>query len=150
MGWVNAGALRGEGEDPLLHVKEQPEAKWKLGEPDFVLGMSESFHLPAEGTLEYHVINVPTNFTEDKWIRGIEVRPGNAKVLHHALFFIDYPENLKGREPHVGGGMGGYFAGYVPGAEPYFFREHREVHARRVLHHFSVALCDHGKPEKKT
>lgn len=123
VGWVNAGAPRGEGEDPLLQVKEQPVAKWKLGEPDFVLGMSESFHLPAEGTLEYHVIKVPTNFTEDKWIRGIEVRPGNAKVLHHALFFIDYPENLKAREPHAGGGMGGYFAGYVPGAEPYFFPE---------------------------
>lgn len=123
LAWVDAGAPRGEGDDPLASVTAPPAATWRLGAPDVVVGMGEAHQLPAEGVLEYHVVKIPSGFTEDKWIRGVEVRPGNPKVLHHALIFVEYPTHLKAREPQVGGGTGGYFAGFVPGAEPYFYPE---------------------------
>ena len=37
---------------------------------------------------------IPTNFKEDKWIQSVEFRPGNNKIVHHAVAFIETPENF--------------------------------------------------------
>lgn len=147
--WASAGAPRGEGDDPLPQAPAAPHAQWKLGEPDIVIGMDEPHALPAEGVLPYYVVTIPTNFTQDTWVRGIEVRAGNPKVVHHALIFIDYPANLKAREPHVGGGTGGYFAGFVPGAEPYFFPENTgKFIPAGASFIFQIHYVTTGKPEQ--
>ncbi len=149
IGWARAGAPRGEGNDPLTQTAPIPEAKWKLGEPDIVIGMDAPHALPAEGVLPYHVITLPSGLTQDTWIRGIEVRAGNPKVVHHALIFIEYPENLKAREPQVGGGTGGYFAGFVPGAEPHFFPENTGKYVPPGAEFiFQIHYVTTGKPEE--
>src|SRR5207253_1159120 len=43
--------------------------------------------IPASGTLEYKYFEVPTNFTEDKWVKAFEVRPGDRSVVHHIIVF---------------------------------------------------------------
>lgn len=121
--WIDAGAPADEGDDPLAAYEPPPATKWKLGAPDKVLILPEPFTVPAEGTVEYQLIEVPTGLTEDRWIRGIEVRPGNPKVVHHCLVFIQYPEDRKHQEPRVSAGANGFFAGFVPGAEPAFYPE---------------------------
>ena len=35
---------------------------------------------------------VPTNFTEDKWIQAYEVRPGSPKSVHHVIVYARPPE----------------------------------------------------------
>jgi hypothetical protein len=57
----------------------------------------------------------------DAWVRGVDVRPSNRKVTHHALVFVRYPEHLRGQEPAWRGGTGGYFGAYVPGQQVYLF-----------------------------
>lgn len=147
--WARAGAPRGAGDDPLAAVQPLPAHKWQLGEPDVVLGMPMAHALPAEGVLEYHVIKIPSGFTQDTWIRGIEVRPGNARVVHHALIFIEYPPHLKAREPQVSGGTGGFFAGFVPGAEPRFFPEGTAKYAPPgATFIFQIHYVTTGKPEE--
>ena len=42
---------------------------------------------------------LPTNETEDKYVTAIEVRPGNRRVVHHALNFVD----TAGSRPKAGG-----------------------------------------------
>ena len=32
---------------------------------------------------------LPTGLTEDKFVSAIEVRPGNKRVVHHTLNFLD-------------------------------------------------------------
>jgi hypothetical protein len=85
IGWANGGAPRG---DPALMppMPVLPDG-WAVGKPDVVLEMSEDYKLPAEGTIEYEYFYVPTNFTEPKWVKSIEVRPGNREVVHHALIY---------------------------------------------------------------
>ena len=39
--------------------------------------------MPATGTINYQNIRVKANFAEDKWVVAAEMRPGNAKVVHH-------------------------------------------------------------------
>jgi len=49
--------------------------------------MGADFTVPATGTIDYTYFVAPTNFTEDKWIEKIEVRPadGARPVVHHIV-----------------------------------------------------------------
>ena len=62
--------------------------RWK---PDLVLSMAKPYEVPASGTIAYQLVTIPTNFTEDKWIQAIELRPGNRTVVHHILAFVREP-----------------------------------------------------------
>jgi hypothetical protein len=42
---------------------------------------------------DYEYIYVPTNFTEDRWVQAAEVRPGNPKVVHHVIVFVEHPRS---------------------------------------------------------
>ena len=82
--WINNGAPEGDRKD-LPAVPTFTEG-WMVGEPDLVLTLPE-YTVPADGVVEYEYIEVPTNLTEDRWIRGLEVRPGNREVVHHVIVF---------------------------------------------------------------
>ena len=83
--WANGGAPRG---DPAMlpPAPKFPEG-WAVGKPDVVLEMQEDYKLPADGTIEYEYFYIPTNFAEPKWVKSIEVRPGNREVVHHVLVY---------------------------------------------------------------
>ncbi|MCC6696525.1 MAG: redoxin domain-containing protein [Candidatus Hydrogenedentes bacterium] len=115
--WLDDGAPRGKGKDPLEKVLPM-ESAWPLGEPDIVVSMPEPVHVPADGVVEYQYIRVPYTGTEDVWLRAADVLPGDRSVMHHALIFLRYPEHLRNRQPEYEGGLDGFFAGYVPGMLP--------------------------------
>ena len=123
--WVESGAPRGDEAvaDPLADLPPAPPGKWKLGTPDVIVSMPEPHEIPAEGVLNYVMVEVPGKFEQDTWIRGIEVAPGAIEAVHHALIFIKYPEAMKQYEPDADGGAGGFFGGFVPGMDPFFFPE---------------------------
>ncbi|MBX9599615.1 MAG: cytochrome c [Bryobacteraceae bacterium] len=87
--WVDGGAKEGNPKDapkPLEWI-----SGWNIGKPDMEVEMPVQIDVPADGKIEYTYIVVPTNFTEDKWVQAVEVRPGNRSVVHHAVFFIRPP-----------------------------------------------------------
>ncbi len=117
LSWIQAGSPKHAREpDPLADLAPAAEAGWALGTPDTVLEMPEAFDLPATGVVDYQYIHVPTGLTEDKWVRALEVKPGNLKVVHHALIFVLYPPEYRHIQPRPGEGLNGYFASYLPGA----------------------------------
>ena len=83
--WANGGAPKGDPKD-MPPVPAYAEG-WQLGKPDAVFEMPEAYKLPADGTVEYEYFYIPTNFTEAKWVKSIEVRPGNREVVHHVLVY---------------------------------------------------------------
>jgi len=85
--WVDQGAKEGN----ILDLPPTPNftEAWEIGKPDMVLAMPEEFSLPASGADDYIYFRVPTNFTEDKWVQAVEFRPGNKRVVHHAVVFIE-------------------------------------------------------------
>jgi hypothetical protein len=85
LAWSAGGAPHGDTKD-LPTVPTFVEG-WALGEPDVVLEMLEDYRLPAKGTIEYEWFYIPTNFTEPKWVKSIEVRPGNRRAVHHVLVY---------------------------------------------------------------
>ncbi len=117
-GWARAGAPRGTGADPLATTPPPPGGDWPLGTPDLVVTIPAQ-SLPATGPIEYRYITVPVPVTSDRWLRSAVVKPGNRRVVHHALVF----EGTLLDVLFAGGGLGGFFAGYVPGLEQSFFPE---------------------------
>jgi hypothetical protein len=96
--WVDGGALKGDDKD--LAPVEFHEG-WRIGKPDVILTMPQEFTLQAEGPDEYQYFVVPTNFTEDRWVQSAEALPGNRRVVHHIIAFIQPPRPKSGQAPDV-------------------------------------------------
>lgn len=88
--WAEAGAPRGEGEDPLAQLELAPLQEWRLGPPDQVVTLDEQ-RIPATGLVPYRYAYLELELDEDLWINGIEFQPGNPAVLHHALGYVVPP-----------------------------------------------------------
>lgn len=119
--WIAAGAPRGEGVDPLPALLPRASGDWPLGEPDYVVRLPEEAKIPETGLVPYQVFTVKAPVTNDTWLRGVTIRAGNPKVVHHCLVFIRYPASLRHLEPRQDDGASGFFAGFVPGTDAVFF-----------------------------
>jgi hypothetical protein len=87
--WVNAGGPEGNPND--LPAPPKYTDGWRIGEPDAVLVMQEDYPLPSSGEIAYQYFEVPTNFTEDKWVQAYEIRPGNPAAVHHVIVYARPP-----------------------------------------------------------
>jgi len=86
--WVDQGSPEGKTEDKPKPV--QWTSGWRI-EPDVVISIPEAHSVPAKGSGEIKAFTVPNPFHEDTWVRAIEVRPGNASVVHHVM--VQVPED---------------------------------------------------------
>jgi Copper type II ascorbate-dependent monooxygenase, C-terminal domain len=110
LAWVEQGAPLG---DPMALPPSRtfPEG-WEIGTPDVVFELPEPQTVPAEGTVPYVYLRVPTHFKEDVWVQAAEAKPGDPAVVHHIVVGID---------DHTGAkrGMGeGHLCGTAPGDMP--------------------------------
>ena len=82
--WVDGGAPEGNKQDaprPLEFVEG-----WSAGKPDAVYDM-KPFPIPATGAIDYQWVVIPLGFKEDRWVRAVEMRPGDRSVVHHGAIF---------------------------------------------------------------
>jgi len=107
--WVEAGAPRGEGEDPLAKVKHvAPE--WPLGKPDLIVDIP-SYKVPATGVVDYQYPTVANPLKEGKWLKAATARVDQRQVVHHILSGV-IPEGATERGMQAwGGAVGGYTVG---------------------------------------
>jgi hypothetical protein len=66
--WARGGAPEGNPKD--LPPAPQFAEGWMMGKPDAVFTMQEAYPIPASGTLDYKFFEIPTNLTEDRWLRA--------------------------------------------------------------------------------
>jgi hypothetical protein len=97
--WADGGAPEGNPKD-LPPIPVFPSG-WTIGTPDAVVTMPQPFDVPASGTIDYKYFTAPTNFTEDKWIQALEIRPGTRSVVHHVLVFASEPGGSARQLPFV-------------------------------------------------
>jgi hypothetical protein len=88
--WANGGAPEGDTKD--LPPAPKFVDGWQLGQPDMVLQLPVDYKVPADGFVEYEYFEIPTNFTEDHWLEGLEVRPGDRSVVHHVIVSARTPK----------------------------------------------------------
>jgi hypothetical protein len=155
--WAEAGAPEGDPKDlpPLPKFVEG----WQLGEPDLVLEMPETFSVPADGPDVYRCFVIPIPLDESRTVAAAEFRPGNRRVVHHAIMYLDANGAARKRdeqEPGPGyasfGGPGvlptGGLGGWAPGAQPRLLPEGTGKYLRKgsdlVL---QMHYHPNGKPE---
>lgn len=125
--WVNDGAVEG---DPADRRPTPGFTKgWYLGEPDLVLELPKAYPLAAEGTDLFRNFVIPVPVSTTRYVRAVEFRPSNPKIVHHANLRIDPARGsrlLDERDSDPGfDGMLigqadriGYLVGYHPGRVP--------------------------------
>jgi hypothetical protein len=87
--WVDTGAA--EGDKSAAPAPRKFIEGWNITKPDLIIKMPSPVAVPAKGEIEYTYIVVPSGFTEDKWVRQIEVRPSDRTVVHHAVIYLREP-----------------------------------------------------------
>jgi peroxiredoxin len=87
--WAEAGAP--EGDPSELPPPKTFTVGWQIPEPDAVISMPHSVHVPAKGVMGYRHIVIDPGFTEDKWVIAAEARPGARSVVHHIIVFAKPP-----------------------------------------------------------
>lgn len=108
--WASQGAPMGDPAD----LPEPPvfaDGGWTIGQPDQVFTMTEPFLVKDEIVDYYHHTMIPANFEEDRWVKSIEIHPGNRGVVHHVLVFTMPP----GADPENVEANMDLLAGYGPG-----------------------------------
>ena len=110
--WIEAGAPRGAGDDPLSNVPA-PTSEWALGEPDLILEVP-AFNVPATGIVEYQFPVVKNTLGHDAWVVAASVLPGDTQAVHHVLMGSADEAPAKDDAESV---FQNYIMGYAPGNE---------------------------------
>ncbi|MBI1747792.1 MAG: hypothetical protein HYR55_14560 [Acidobacteria bacterium] len=128
--WADAGAPEGDDDPPP--PLEFPDG-WTLGEPDVALDPGADYSPNPLLTDDYHCFTMPTNFTEDRWLSAVDIRPGVRSQVHHVLLFVDPTGRSADLEKYPGSGytcFGGpevpvidILGGWAPGARSRFLPE---------------------------
>lgn len=158
--WVDQGAVEGRPADARLppHFVEG----WQLGKPDLVITAAKPFSLPSSGSDVYwnFVFRAPVD--RARWLKAIEIRPGDKRLVHHANVLVDRQETARQQEKEPGAGFAGmeltieseifdpdsHFLFWKPGSTPYV---ERDGMALRLNKGTDLVLNTHlqpsGKPE---
>jgi hypothetical protein len=155
--WAKHGAPEGDPADkPTL--PKFPNG-WLAGEPDQIFKMTQAYSVPSEGPDQFRCFVIPLNADQDEYVKKVEFRPGNPKIVHHAILFLDTGGEARRRETSPGqgyscvGGPGlditGSLGGWAPGAMP---SNARDGVAHTIKKGSDLVLQIHyhldGKPEQ--
>jgi tetratricopeptide (TPR) repeat protein len=103
--WVKQGALAGtprKGAAPPKFTEG-----WLLGQPDLVLHSARPYTVPGDAGETFWNFILPVPITTTRWVRAIEIRPGNPRVFHHANVILDRSHAARRRETAPGSGFPG-------------------------------------------
>ena len=85
--WARLGAPKG----PYSEIPDPPRYSddWQLGPPDLIIEAPSSFSVPATGPDLYWNFVFRPQVPATRYVRALEIRPGNQKLVHHANLLID-------------------------------------------------------------
>jgi hypothetical protein len=159
--WIEAGAPRGEGPDPLAKVRA-PIPDWPLGTPDVVLDLP-AFDVPVTGVVEYQYPVIANPLTEGKWLRASTVKVGSRETVHHLLsgYMKEMPKDGRNNTGRWGVSVGGYAVGaessiarenvgsYIPAGGAIGFQMHYTPIGKAVTDQTQVGLYFYDEPPEK-
>jgi Tfp pilus assembly protein PilF/mono/diheme cytochrome c family protein len=158
--WVDQGAPEGAPAD--LPPKPKLVEGWQLGKPDVVVKAARAYAMPAGGSDNYWNFVFRTPVDRTRWLKAIEIKPGDKRLVHHANVLVDREQNARHQEKEPGSGFAGmeltiesevfdpdsHFLFWKPGSAPYV---EPDGMALRVDKGTDLVLNTHlqpsGKPE---
>ncbi len=133
--WIQQGAIEGD-RDALPQTPSWPSG-WQLGTPDLVVQMPESYLKIASPRDTWRNFIIPLGVTRTRYVKAVDLKPGNPKIVHHAVMEIDRFHkssqfDAEDAQPGFDGmrngtlGLGpfaenpdGQYLGWTPGKVPY-------------------------------
>lgn len=152
--WAAAGAP--EGNPRTASPPPEFAGTWSLGPPDVEAETPVEFHVPAEGPDIYQCLVIPAPSPRARWVRALDIRPGNPRVVHHVILFQDTTGTARRRDQGSGypcfgtpgflpaRGLGGWTPGALPASTPEGIPTLLHGHADLVL---QIHYHPSGKPE---
>jgi hypothetical protein len=140
--WVANGAPEGTSSASAPAATFEPG--WRMGKPDMVVSIPKPYAVPASGDVPYEFIAANPGFTEDRWVKAAEIRPGCRGVVHHVLVFVQPPG---GGADKNGDFASNWLVAYVPGCSPMILPEGTAKHipaGSRLL--FQIHYTPNGAP----
>lgn len=129
--WAEGGAPEGNAAD--LPPMPKFSNDWSLGTPDLIVDIGEEMAVPSNGQDIYRCFVRPTSLPNDVYLSAIEYEPGNRRVVHHILAYVDTSGQARkkdaadpgpgyscfaGPEVEVHGDLGGWAPGNLPSQLP--------------------------------
>jgi cytochrome c551/c552 len=142
--WIDAGTPMGDPAD-MPPPPPVSGSEWRLGTPDQILTMPVPYvPVPRDDRPDrYRCFILPNVTDQDRWVRAVDIVPGQRQVVHHVLLYLtDDPAQIALAQkfeaedadpgydcwggpritPGAGPGLlkivGGLLGGWVPGAAP--------------------------------
>ena len=120
--WLAGG--RPEGDPADAPAQRQYADGWQIGTPDAVFEFAAPVVVQATGVMPYQTVIVETHLPEDRWVRAIEVQPGDRNVVHHALIHLaGAEEQADGPRDAAAEERRGFWGEYVPGQNTLVYPE---------------------------
>ena len=129
--WAESGATEGNPAD--LPPAPKFVEGWQLGKLDLIVKATKAYSLAAGGSDVYwnFVFRAPVD--RPHWLKAIEIRPGDKRLVHHANVLVDRGQTARLLEKTPGAGFGGmeltieselfdpdsHFLFWKPGSAPY-------------------------------
>ena len=125
--WVSAGAP--EGAPAAIPEPAASEGGWQLGPPDLILEAPKPYTLAATGPDVFRNFVFTPPIAATRYVRAIEIRPGNKRLVHHANLIVDRLNSARknglefaGMDLNIRGSVfdpPGHFLFWKPGSAPY-------------------------------
>ncbi len=129
--WIDDGEKEGDAAD--LPPRPNFVEGWQLGKPDLILTAEKPYLLPAGGDDNYWNFIFRSPVDRVRWLKAMEIRPGDKKLIHHANVLVDRTQSARHMEKEPGAGFGGmeleiesesfdpdsHFLFWKPGTVPY-------------------------------
>jgi mono/diheme cytochrome c family protein len=110
--WVDSGTPQGDPKDMPPPLTFRPETDWFIGKPDLTVTFDKEMTMYASGPDWWINKYADTGLTEDRWVKAMQIKPGNPKIVHHAVTSVIPPE---GTDLTDSGFVGGEFEEYAVG-----------------------------------
>jgi hypothetical protein len=94
--WAEGGAPLGNPADMPKPLTFRPEAEWFIGEPDLKVTTDNDFAMYPHGPDWWIDQFGEVKLTEDRWIKAMEIKPSNPKIVHHAVVYAIEPDAPEG------------------------------------------------------
>lgn len=108
--WIRQGAPAGDAAE--LPAAPEYGTGWRLGEPDYVMEF-DPVEVADSGPDTFHNLIAVADFGQDRWVKAIEVKPGDRRVVHHVIVIT-----LENLQASTGPAVQGWLAGWAAGTDP--------------------------------
>jgi hypothetical protein len=94
--WVDSGAPQGDPTDLPKPIAFKSDNEWFIGKPDLLVTTDQDFTMYPKGPDWWIDQYAEVRLTEDRWIKSMEVKPSNPKIVHHCVIYAIEPDAPEG------------------------------------------------------